>query len=220
MADFHGLDIGWMQAQYRDCRNKREQLEIFGDLTGAERAEILEVLGVSPPPLKRRAPWTPEEEQKIIEMVEDGRTNREISAVLGRSKLAVEARIDSMRKRGIDIPRNRWGGDHISEDFMKKQEEEMKKVKGVTAAEMPKKANPAPEKESYEPVELEIIEAPEPEDFSITRLRSQIRELLKREAELLEFLTDVRGEKADIARELDDLLALVVNGENGEEESK
>jgi hypothetical protein len=24
MADFHGLDIGWMQAQYRDCKNKRE----------------------------------------------------------------------------------------------------------------------------------------------------------------------------------------------------
>ena len=49
MADFHGLDIGWMQAQYRDCRDKREQLEIFGDLTGAKRTEILEVLGASAP---------------------------------------------------------------------------------------------------------------------------------------------------------------------------
>lgn len=227
-GSFHGLDVGWMQAQWRDCKNKREQLEIFADLTGAKRAEILAVLGAHVPvtPLKGNAPWRTEEEAEIIRMVEEGRTNREIGAALGRSDRAINMRIDLMRKRGIDIPRDRWGGDRLSEKFLKSREEEMEKIQSVTAAEMLRAEKPAPsapksaegaQKQASVELQSELVELPERAEFSLAAVRNQVRELITREAELLESLAQVRREKKEIARELDELLVLVVNGEGAED---
>lgn len=107
-AKFHGVDIGWMQAQWRDCVNKRMQLKIFRDMTGAKNPEILMALGEDPkmefPPMKHAGTWSKEEDEYLLKAVSEGKTDREIATEIGRGVNAVSVRLNGMRRRGIEVP--------------------------------------------------------------------------------------------------------------------
>lgn len=107
-AKFHGVDIGWMQAQWRDCVNKRMQLKIFRDMTGAPQGDILAVLGEDPatefPPMKHAGTWSKEEDEYLLKAVSEGKTDREIATEIGRGVNAVSVRLNGMRRRGIEVP--------------------------------------------------------------------------------------------------------------------
>ena len=109
---FHGVDRGWMQAQWRDCRDKAEQLKIFRDMVGRNvpPQEILDAVGEPEycgpiDPVKReRRRWTPEEDARIAEMIREGRSYAEIGAELDRNGKAVGMRIVQLRRRGVIEP--------------------------------------------------------------------------------------------------------------------
>lgn len=105
---FHGVDLGWMQAQWRDCVNKRMQLKIFRDMTGAKNPEILTALGEDPktelPPMKHAGTWSKEEDEYLLKAVSEGKSDREIAAEIGRGVNAVGVRLNGMRRRGIEVP--------------------------------------------------------------------------------------------------------------------
>lgn len=107
-AKFHGVDLGWMQAQWRDCVNKRMQLKIFRDMTGAPQGDILAVLGEDPkmefPPMKHAGTWSKEEDEYLLKAVSEGKSDREIAAEIGRGVNAVSVRLNGMRRRGIEVP--------------------------------------------------------------------------------------------------------------------
>ena len=107
-AKFHGVDLGWMQAQWRDCVNKRVQLKIFRDMTGAKNPEILMALGEDPkmefPPMKHAGAWSKEEDEYLLKAVSEGKTDREIATEIGRGVNAVSVRLNGMRRRGIEVP--------------------------------------------------------------------------------------------------------------------
>lgn len=107
-ARFHGVDLGWMQAQWRDCVNKRVQLKIFRDMTGAKNPEILMALGEDPkmefPPMKHAGAWSKEEDEYLLKAVSEGKTDREIATEIGRGVNAVSVRLNGMRRRGIEVP--------------------------------------------------------------------------------------------------------------------
>lgn len=107
-ARFHGVDLGWMQAQWRDCVNKRMQLKIFRDMTGAPQGDILAVLGEDPkmefPPMKHAGTWSKEEDEYLLKAVSEGKTDREIATEIGRGVNAVSVRLNGMRRRGIEVP--------------------------------------------------------------------------------------------------------------------
>ena len=110
-AKFHGVDIGWMQAQWRDCVNKRMQLKIFRDMTGAKNPEILTALGEDQKaeflPMKHAGTWSAEEDRFLLRAVSEGKSDREIAAEIGRGVNAVSVRLNGMRRRGIEVPQ-RW----------------------------------------------------------------------------------------------------------------
>ena len=109
---FHGVDRGWMQAQWRDCRDKAEQLKIFRDMVGRNvpPQEILDAVGEPEycgpmePVKQERRRWTPEEDARIAEMVREGRSYAEIGAELDRSREAVGFRVLQLRRRGLIEP--------------------------------------------------------------------------------------------------------------------
>ena len=107
-AKFYGVDLGWMQAQWRDCVNKRMQLKIFRDMTGAPQGDILAVLGEDPkmefPPMKHAGTWSKEEDEYLLKAVSEGKSDREIAAEIGRGVNAVSVRLNGMRRRGIEVP--------------------------------------------------------------------------------------------------------------------
>ena len=110
-AKFHGVDIGWMQAQWRDCLDKGGQLKIFRDMTGAKNPEILMALGEDPKaeylPVKHAGTWSAEEGRFLLRAVSEGKSDREIAREMGRGEKAVGVRLVSLRRRGIEVPQ-RW----------------------------------------------------------------------------------------------------------------
>lgn len=111
-ATFHGVDLGWMQAQWRDCADKAEQLAIFRDMVGGKATvqQILEAVGEPEycGPIAARVgkytPWTPEEDEEVIRMVGEGKGDKEIAAALGRKTYSVRKHIQYLRKRGKAVP--------------------------------------------------------------------------------------------------------------------
>lgn len=110
-AKFHGVDLGWMQAQWRDCVDKARQLKIFRDMTGAKNPEILMALGEDPKaeflPMKHAGTWSAAEDQFLLRAVSEGKSDKEIARELGRGEKAVGVRLVSLRRRGIEVPQ-RW----------------------------------------------------------------------------------------------------------------
>ena len=111
---FRGVDFGWMQAQWRDCADKDEQMKIFRDMTGATKGEILVALGEAKeagPKKTGRGEYLPEEKEAIVRMACEGRTPQEIADALGRSTAkAISIQMTKLRAQGIDIPRFQRGG--------------------------------------------------------------------------------------------------------------
>ncbi len=102
---FYGVDLGWMQAQWRDCADKAEQLKIFRDMTGGKATvqQILEAVGepdyMGPEVSKRDyRRWTPEEEETVARMLAENRSTREIADAVGRSEKKVQFKIARIRK--------------------------------------------------------------------------------------------------------------------------
>lgn len=111
-AKFHGVDLDWMKAQWRDCKNRDDQLAIFRDMTGAKPEEILAILGEEPAltenqktgfPSQRR-PWTEKEDGIIREMKASGCKERDIATVLGRSITSVGVRWSKLKKERPAVP--------------------------------------------------------------------------------------------------------------------
>lgn len=114
-ATFYGVDLGWMQAQWRDCRDKAEQLKIFQDMTyrKATVQEILDAVGepeyCGPIGPRKRTyhSFTPEEDARIEQMANAGKTDVEIGDALGLKWYSVSTRIKNLRKRGVLIVREK-----------------------------------------------------------------------------------------------------------------
>lgn len=52
---------------------------------------------------KAFSPWTPEDDQKLIEMAENTRSIGEISKILGRQPSAIQKRLDLLRTRAQPV---------------------------------------------------------------------------------------------------------------------
>lgn len=102
-ATFYGVDRGWMQAQWRDCRDKAAQLAIFRDMTDRKATvqEILDAVGepeyCGPIGPRKRTyhSFTPEEDARIEQMANAGKTDVEIGDALG---LEMVLRVDADQK--------------------------------------------------------------------------------------------------------------------------
>ena len=111
-ATFHGVDLGWMQAQWRDCADKAAQLAIFRDMTGGKATiqQILEAVGepdyMGPEIVELKSGrFAPEEDETIIRMFRAGKTCGEIGAALNRKSVAITNRIFILRQKGVRIER-------------------------------------------------------------------------------------------------------------------
>ena len=111
-ATVHGVDLGWMQAQWRDCADKAAQLAIFRDMTGGKATiqQILEAVGepdyMGPEPVKRKYErYTEEDEDLIVRMAAEGATDKTIADALGKTEGSVSVKITAMRRKGIDVRR-------------------------------------------------------------------------------------------------------------------
>ena len=100
---FHGISLGWMQAQWRDCADKDEQLKIFIDMTGATADEIIaelepEFIPRASARRNKNKPWTPEEDARLLEMKAAKVREADIASRLGRPFNAVHARYGLLKK--------------------------------------------------------------------------------------------------------------------------
>jgi hypothetical protein len=197
---FHGIDVSWMQAQWRDCADKAEQLKIFRDIFGKKVTvqEILDAVGdptycgPMDPPKRVYRRYTAEDDALIIRMAAEGRTNAEIGEALGVAESAIFTRITRMRKRGVEIPERKRGG-----------------------APKPK-AGPA-----EEPVPVEIVGEPDPEgvpvpsEVSFTGLgqaREELDRLLAEEDSLRVRLQEVTAQIGAFRKALSELLSMAGGG--------
>lgn len=111
-TQFHGVDLGWMQAMWRDCSDKGKQLGIFRDMVGKKVTvkEILDAVGdpsyCGPMCEAKRVhkKYTAEDDQQIAAMAAEGKTNREIAEAMDVSVKAAGSKVLQLRKSGVDIP--------------------------------------------------------------------------------------------------------------------
>lgn len=109
---FHGVDLGWMQAQWRDCADKGKQMQIFRDMTGRKATvqEILDAVGdpayCGPMCAAKRGyrRYTPEDDAEILRMVAEGLSNSQIGDAFGVDASSINFRLTKLRKRGVEIP--------------------------------------------------------------------------------------------------------------------
>lgn len=171
----YGVDIDWMQAQWRDCADKGAQLEIFRDMTG-RKATIQQILDAVGDPaycgptvkVKRKYErYTEADEETIIRMAAEGATNKTIGDALGKSEDSISMKITSMRKKGIEV-RRQWSSAE------KPVESEARKPAG---------------KGSFSKIEAELIRLLEREEDLLERLaavRSEIEAYRKKLGDLIE----------------------------------
>lgn len=60
--------------------------------------------GEIPPAPPQKNSWRKEENDKLIQLYQQGYTTEKIAATLGRTEHAVGSQIHNLRKRGVDIP--------------------------------------------------------------------------------------------------------------------
>lgn len=203
---FHGIDLGWMQAQWRDCADKGRQLEIFRDMTG-RKATVQEILDAVGDPaycgpmgaVKREyRQYTPEDDAEIIWMAAAGYTDKAIADALDRNEKAINFRVNLLRKRGADIPKRKTG--------------------------CPPKPKAGP---AEEPVPVEIVGDPDPEgvpvpsEVSITasfdgleKAREELAALIGEEQSLRAQLKEVGERIARYRKALSELLSMAGGGLN------
>ena len=102
---FHGVDLGWMQAQWRDCKNRKRQMAIFRDMTRATEGEILEALGDSgggvndPLSARRGKRFTAAETETLLRLRGEGLTWTQISEQMGRPASSLEVKYLKLKKK-------------------------------------------------------------------------------------------------------------------------
>jgi hypothetical protein len=89
---------------YKQAKNRRAQVSILAQLNDVPRSVIVNILskyGIEPPPRKwgiertekAMGKWTLEEDQYITEGYREGMSNAEMAREIGRTNLAVKARL-------------------------------------------------------------------------------------------------------------------------------
>lgn len=184
---FRGVDLGWMQAQWRDCADKPEQLRIFRDMTGATIQEILDAIGdpgyCGPIGGKRGYKrFSAEDDATILRMIADGATNKEIGDAIGRTDTVVGFRITSLRKRGVEIPAR-------PHSFKKKAET----LPEPQAAAVPERTEPAKTFPALDGVGEELRRMIAERDELRVRLASIEEDIEKYKAGLAELLSAAGG---------------------------
>lgn len=205
---FYGVDRGWMQAQWRDCKDKAEQLKIFRDMVGRNvpPQEILDAVGepeyVGPmePVKQERRRWTPEEDARIAEMIRKDYSYAEIGAELDRSREAVGFRVLQLRRRGVIDPAQK-----------KEKAEPVCVSEGAETVSEPEKA---PEKPDEYPdggaLPLEIGDLPGAD--ALEAVGQTLRALLDEEEMLCERCRVVQDMIAAYRAKLRELLAMAGGG--------
>lgn len=183
-ATFHGVDLGWMQAQWRDCADKAAQLAIFRDMCGkATIQQIIEAVGepdyMGPEIVELKSGrFAPEEDETIIRMFRARATCPEIGAALNRNSVAITNRIFILRKKGVRIERER-------------ADEEV---------------HAAPMTDALGAGDRITV------DGAMTVIESALDGLCQREKKLFDELEKVHAEMNEYRRKLGDLLALAGGG--------
>lgn len=159
---FHGVDRGWMQAQWRDCRDKAEQLAIFRDMVGRNvpPQEILDAVGEPEycgpmePMKQERRRWTAVEDARIAEMIRKGCSYAEIGAEIDRSREAVGFRVLQLRRRGVIEPaqkKEKAEPAAVPEDVPEKAVAKPEIPSGKVSEKVPEKPDAEPETEPEKP---------------------------------------------------------------------
>lgn len=107
---------------YRDAANKGQQIGILAQLNATTPKAITAVLekggyrvGEKKEPQKtiprgeKGKAWSAEEDARIAELHNAGMSGKAIGEVMGRSKYAVQTRLQVLRNRGEDLTRNKRG---------------------------------------------------------------------------------------------------------------
>ena len=85
-------DIAYIQASYRDAKDKRRQVGILADMYQAKRQDIEELLGINVTPLKPdRRKADPEKVRAVIELRQQGVRIVDIAKKIGVSCTSVVA---------------------------------------------------------------------------------------------------------------------------------
>lgn len=110
-------------ASYRDAADKEKQVEILAELNAATVETITAILErggyrigeeEEKPPKKtvkveKGKEWTPEEDERLIELHNAGLSGVDIGKEMGRTKYSVQTRLQVLRRRGVDLVRNKPG---------------------------------------------------------------------------------------------------------------
>lgn len=183
--DFHGVSLDWMQAQWRDCRDRDKQLSIFRDMTGAKKSEILRALGEETDEgLVTYRRWTQEEEAEIIRLAAEGNTIKQIAETIRRTRSSTEQHILWMRKRGTEVV--------------------------LAGKQFPEKNKPAEAEQ-----ETNEMEEPKTSDTQMDlfeQAEERLIELLDEEEQLSDRLRTVNAELSRIRKKLSELLAMAGGG--------
>lgn len=190
-ATFHGVNVGWMQAQWRDCADKPTQLKIFRDICGKKATvqQILEVVGEpeycgpEAPAKRTYERYTKEDEETILRMAAEGATDKAIADALGKSEGSITVKITAMRKKGIEVRRGKKAEEKpLLPVFPRTEEPE--KERGLTV------------------------------DGAMTVIESALNALYQKEKKLCDELNKVHAEMNQYRRRIGDLLAMAGGGLN------
>lgn len=190
-ATFHGVDRGWMQAQWRDCADKAAQLKIFRDMCGKKVTvqQILEAVGEpeycgpEAPAKRTYERYTKEDEETILRMAAEGATDKTIADALGKTERSIAVKITSMRKKGIEIRRGKKAEEKPLVPVFQRSEDPDRE-RGLTA------------------------------NGAMTVIESALTALYQKEKKLCEELNKVHAEMNEYRRRIGDLLALAGGGLN------
>lgn len=199
--EFHGISLSWMQAQWRDCADKDEQLKIYQDMTGASAEEIIAVLepDFTPRAFARRnknKPWTPEDDARLLEMKAAKVREADIASRLGRPFNAVHARYGLLRK---EARRKEEREAEKGEEVEEKIEAEVLCAEEVSGGGSDAAAE-EPEEHAYQVVSECAT--------SLKEVEAELRDFKKEELRIMEELQSVRNIIGAYKKKLVELIAL------------
>ena len=116
-----------MQGLYRDAANKREQLEILGDLNLCTPAEIAGILGVEYRPKSWRVEMTDETIQTIKDMANQGCSLSMMYKATGIRPATLQKK---MQKLNIKVDKQKWK-ERIYSKKQSKSSTNLSSVKGL-----------------------------------------------------------------------------------------
>ncbi len=89
---FTDSDISEIRMMYRQAKNPQKQIGILSDMYICTKDEIKKVLDL--PTIQQYCiKWTPQMDKQLLGFKSEGKTNREIAELMGRTEKSVEYRI-------------------------------------------------------------------------------------------------------------------------------